>query len=91
MADDLLLAINGRLERMFERWAAGKDVSPAEQSRCEGMIEAVIAAGQLSESAAVDLIRSSYQQYFSEPFPASLLAWQIPTMMRRAPVVPSTT
>ena len=86
----VIAEITDRLQLIFQRYQAGKDVAPVALYRCEGMIEAAMMAGHLDEQSARQLVRGIYQQYFEQPFPPSLKASQLPTMMRRAPVKPST-
>lgn len=83
---------------MFAALARGEDVPPARGLRAEGMMEALVLAGQ-SDARSLDALmaecyRGATGRSLSEdlgddwradhPFP------EIPLWMRRAPVVPST-
>ncbi len=87
-----------RWQQMFAALAASDDLPPGERYRAEGLMEAVLLAGEADETA-VDLAMQqcylaafgrSIEQDFGDdwrdfyPFP------QIPAVMRRAPVYPST-
>lgn len=95
----VLIEIEQRMTELFTRLANGLDVSPGARMRLEGMLEATVLMGVAGEEALTRVIGQCYfrafavtledqwgkdwQQFF--PFP------QIPAMMVRAPVVPTTT
>ncbi len=95
----VLTEIERRLSIMFGDLAKGWDVAPSARLRLEGLLEAAVLADMATEAELSALISRCYfdafavtladqwgedwQQLF--PFP------QIPAMMVRAPVVPSTT
>lgn len=94
----LLLEIEQRWERQFQALARGCDVSPSQRLRLEGLMEAAVLCGiaqrehlqqAMSQSyykvngvTFVDEFGDDWQTFFEFP--------QIPAMMRRAPVVPTT-
>lgn len=93
------------LEEIEQRWAdqfvvlaTGADLAPSSRLRTEGLMEAAVLVGGASIDQLLDSMEAAYQSAFDSsigddfgddwrelfPFP------QIPAMMRRAPVVPST-
>ena len=87
-----------RWHEIFRRLEAGDVVPPTLQLRAEGIMEAAVAAGQVSESTVLDAMEKVYRQVRGVsitsqlgddwrqlyPFP------QIPAVAQRAPVYPST-
>jgi hypothetical protein len=96
--DPLLLELERRWQHMFSALAAAADVAPSSRLRAEGLMEAAVLAGLSSEEELTRQMDRCYQQATGEslaqrfgadwrdffPFP------QIPAMMQRAPVYPST-
>lgn len=95
--DRLLLEIEGRSSKLFERLARGDDAPPALALRLEGLLEAAALLGE-PESALRELLDRQYRGVFGASLASRLGEdWQlehpfpeIPALMRRAPVVPST-
>lgn len=80
-----------RLLGIFNAYANGNDVPPAQVFRTEGFIEAGCCIGLVSEQTVRELMQSLYRQVFDSEFPAMTgPGIQIPPLMRRAPVYPST-
>lgn len=87
-----------RWNEMFVALAAGDDVPPAQRLRAEGMMEAAVLLGVASPDALIAAMDECYRKAgghaIAEDFGAdwrSLFPFpQIPAMMRRAPVFPST-
>lgn len=94
----LLNEIEQRLRHQFTALAEGRDVPPAARLRTEGMMEAAVIAAEVNVEQLTGAMEAAYEGAFHVtlaeefgkdwqqlfPFP------QIPAMMRRAPVVPST-
>jgi hypothetical protein len=87
----LIVSIESRLQAVFAAYQQGKDVPPCTLFRLEGVIEAACLMGFLTHQQANDLITVAWTAHFGVPVP-SLSDGEIviPTMMHRAPVVPST-
>ncbi len=87
-----------RWQTMFAALADGDDVPPAQRLRAEGMMEAAVLLGIATPAALVASMDSCYRAAFGraidEDFGADWQAFfpfpQIPAMMQRAPVYPST-
>ena len=96
--DILLAELQRRWSAMFDALARGEDVPPARALRTEGLMEALVLAGQADAGdldaqmgecyrgatgrCLADDLGDDWRAY--HPFP------EIPLWMRRAPVVPST-
>lgn len=94
----LLEEIQRRWQQQFEALASGSDVSPSQRLRTEGLMEAAVIAGAATAEQLTEKMEAAYKCAFGAtlcaefgedwqqlfPFP------QIPAMMHRAPVVPST-
>jgi hypothetical protein len=94
----LLDEVERRWRTLFAELAAGADAPPAARLRLEGLLEAALLVGAASEAELTARMDVAYRQAFGEslaqrfgedwrsffPFP------QVPAMMKRAPVVPST-
>ena len=94
----LLRELETRWRQMFTALAAGDDLPPAARLRAEGLMEAVLLAGEIGEVAVDAAMDACYREAFGRalaedfgadwrdfyPFP------QIPAVARRAPVFPST-
>lgn len=95
---NLLSELERRWERMFSALASGDDLPPAQRLRAEGLMEAVVLEGLAAEAeldAAMDrCYRSAFGRAIAEEFGADWREFhpfpEIPAMMRRAPVYPST-
>ena len=87
-----------RWNEIFLALATGDDVPPATRLRAEGMMEAAVLLGAASRDALIESMDECYRnaggQRIAEDFGAdwqSLFPFpQIPAMMQRAPVFPST-
>lgn len=90
--------IEQRWQHQFAALAQGEDVPPSERLRTEGMMEAAVIAGEVDveqltrkmELAYESAFNSTLAQEFGEDWEQLFPFPQIPAMMRRAPVVPST-
>jgi hypothetical protein len=94
----LLRELETRWRKMFSALAAGDDLPPGARLRAEGLMEAVVLAGEVGEAAVDAAMGACYREAFGRglaeefgadwrdfyPFP------QIPAVARRAPVFPST-
>lgn len=90
--------VEERLVALFQRLHGGDDAPPAMRLRLEGLLEAVVLQGELTEASADALIDAVHRQVFGDslaqrlgddwriahPFP------ELPVFARRAPVSPST-
>lgn len=76
-------------KRLFLRYQAAKDVSPADRYRLEGKIECSLTLLGMTV-AEIEAIRAdAYREVFAEPIAFSGLPW-LPAIMTKAPVRPST-
>ena len=94
----VLIELESRWRKMFSALLQGSDLAPSELLRAEGLMEAVVLAGELTAdlvrermaSVYEDIVGQTLAQGFGEdwdefyPFP------QIPFAQQRAPVYPST-
>ncbi|MFK7976917.1 MAG: hypothetical protein AB8C02_12320 [Halioglobus sp.] len=94
----LLEEIEQRWAEQFTALARGEDVSPGARLRTEGLMEAAVMVLEVSQEQLITDMDTAYNAAFGNsiaqdygdnwrelfPFP------QIPAMMRRAPVVPTT-
>ena len=98
MMHPLETELQARWNEMFVALAAGDDVPPAARLRAEGMMEAAVLLGAASSDALMASMDECYRKAgghrIAEDFGAE---WrllfpfpQIPAMMQRAPVFPST-
>lgn len=76
-------------KRLFQRYQAAKDVSPADRYRLEGKIESCLSLLGMAVADVETIRAEAYREVFSESIPFSGLPW-LPAMMARAPVRPST-
>ena len=87
-----------RWQSMFAALAGGDDVPPSQRLRAEGMMEAAVLLGVATPFALVASMdrcyRAAFGQGIDEEFGPDWQAFfpfpQIPAMMQRAPVYPST-
>ncbi len=87
-----------RWQSMFAALAGGDDVPPSQRLRAEGMMEAAVLLGLATPEALVASMdrcyKAAYGRGISEEFGADWQEFfpfpQIPAMMQRAPVYPST-
>jgi hypothetical protein len=94
----LIAELHTRWRQMFTGLAAGDDLPPGARLRAEGVMEAVLLAGESTQAevdAAMDACyRESFGRSLAEDFGADWRDFQpfpqIPAMARRAPVFPST-
>lgn len=83
--------IEARLLAIFRAYASGEDVPPALIYRTEGFIGAGCSMGLISEQEVQKIMQSLHQQVFKSKFPVmSGGGINIPSLMKRAPVYPST-
>ncbi|MEM9758797.1 MAG: hypothetical protein AAF933_06170 [Pseudomonadota bacterium] len=90
--------IEVRLRRLLVDLAAGDDVPPGARLRLEGLCEAAVLTGELTNRDLDDLLERLHREYLATSLSASLGAdWRVyhpfpelPLYMRRAPVSPST-
>lgn len=96
--DTLAEAVEERLVALFQRLHGGDDAPPAMRLRLEGLLEAAVLQGELTEASADVLIDAVHRQVFGEGLAARLGdGWrgahpypELPVFARRAPVSPST-
>ena len=85
------IEVESRLLEVFRAFEQGQDVSPATLFRLEGFIEAGCYLGLSAEDEIKAMMQSLHQQVFSQPMLVPVgRGIEIPTMMKRAPVYPST-
>ncbi|MFT4823093.1 MAG: hypothetical protein ACI9DH_000649 [Halioglobus sp.] len=94
----VLIELESRWRKMFSSLLEGSDLPPSELLRTEGLMEAVVLAGELTS----DLVRERMALVYEEVHGKSLAEvfgsdWgefypfpQIPFAQQRAPVYPST-
>ncbi len=96
--DRLKEELDRRWRRMFGALADGSDVPPSQRLRTEGLMEAAVLLDLAGEEDLLAAMDACYEEAFGRamaddfgpdwvqfyPFP------QIPAVMRRAPVYPST-
>jgi len=95
----LLEELTSRWESMFAGLAAGEDLPPSRRLRAEGLMEAAALLEPGSEEHITALMDDCYQRHFGRSLASAFgSGWrdfypfpQIPAVMHRAPVVPSTT
>ncbi len=83
--------VEARLLAIFNAYERGEDVPPALVFRTEGFIEAGCSMGLVIESDMVALIQRLHKQVFNTELtliPSDKI--HIPSLMKRAPVYPST-
>ncbi len=94
----VLIELESRWRRMFRSLLDGCDLAPSELLRAEGLMEAVVLAGELTPDLVSERMASVYEEIVGQtlaqgfgadwgefyPFP------QIPFAQQRAPVYPST-
>lgn len=79
-----------RLRRIFTAYSQGMDVSPGEQLRCEGFLEAGLVTGQLTRDEAEAMVAATYVSVYGEAWPFAFgERIEIPVLKMRAPVWPS--
>lgn len=94
----LLVELKNRWDSMFASLAAGRDLPPGRRLRAEGMMESVVLIGDAAPAEVVDLMGQCYVHAFGRSLEQDFGAgWQtlypfpqIPAVMARAPVYPST-
>ncbi len=87
-----LQLLEEKVSNIFQAYADGKDVPPAENFRTEGFIEAGCQLGIISEQEAREKIAESYSAILGQDFPEQYnKGIKIPSAMKRAPVFPTTT
>jgi len=94
----LLLELEQRWQAMFTTLAAGGDVAPTQRLRAEGLMEALVLTGAATAAEVTAHMDRCYRQACGQNLAAVLGDdWQeffafpqIPAMMHRAPVYPST-
>jgi hypothetical protein len=88
----LLKAIEQGIEHFYQSCQLGRDVSPAQQYRLEGMIAAALLINVCSEDDIQQLKKHSFSTIFNrEPNGRELGdATELFLVMNRAPVYPST-
>lgn len=94
----LIEELERRWRSMFERLTRGDDLPPGERLRTEGMMEAAVLVGAATADALLEKMEASFSAVSGQGFTESLGEdWrevfpfpQVPAMMRRAPVYPST-
>ena len=94
----LLVELKQRWDSMFDGLAAGRDLPPGHRLRAEGIMEAVVLIGAAAPDEVVDLMGQCYTRAFGRSLEEDFGAgWQtlypfpqIPAVMARAPVFPST-
>ncbi|PLW68366.1 hypothetical protein [Pseudohalioglobus lutimaris] len=83
---------------MFVALAGGDDLPPGQRLRAEGMMEAVVLAGGVTEDELTSAMNASFSAAFGQSLAAAFGEdWrlfypfpEIPAVARRAPVYPST-
>jgi hypothetical protein len=90
--DPLVKLIEERVLAFYQAFKTGKDVSPVFQHRTEGMMDAAVLQGLMTEQELQQLKQDCYQEYFGEDLAKEDLGEprQLLTLMQRAPVYPST-
>lgn len=94
----LLNELDRRWQKMFTALAAGEDLPPTRRLRAEGLMEAAVLLDLCSEEQITALMDACYRKVngrslaseFGDPWREFYPFPQIPGMMRRAPVYPST-
>lgn len=94
----LLQELETRWRQMFTSLAEGHDLPPGTRLRAEGLMEAVVLAGETGPEAVDKLMDACYLEAFgrslAEDFDTDWRDFyafpQIPAVTRRAPVFPST-
>lgn len=84
-------AVSARLMNIFKTYADGGDIAPALLYRTEGFIEAGCELGLVNEEQVNLLMKDLHQQIFHTSM--TILEQpgvNIPMLMKRAPVYPST-
>ena len=98
MARELCPELALRWRDLYRRLHRGEDLPPAARLRTEGLMEAAVLAGEAGPEALQGAMDEAYREVYGHalaqdfgahwrefyPFP------QIPAVMRRAPVWPST-
>ena len=80
-----------RVFAIFSAYEKGADVPPAQVFRAEGFLEAGCSLGYISDIEAAELIRRVHKKVFKTELVATMAeAFHIPSLMKRAPVFPST-
>lgn len=88
--EDLCKQLEMRLQSIFEDYAQGLDVPPANRYRTEGFAQALVAMGALSEQQCIELMAGVYKDVFGTVLDTSAMTGlHIPPVMKRAPVFPS--
>ena len=83
--------ISSRLLDIFSAYQRGDDVPPAQLFHTEGFVEACCVMGVITREEAFQIMAAVYTQVFNEPLVnSSEQEFQIPALMKRAPVYPST-
>ena len=94
----VLIELESRWRKMFSALFDGGDLPPSELLRAEGLMEAVVLAGELAPDLVLERMDGIYEEVYGRsleqgfgsdwrefyPFP------QIPFAGKRAPVYPST-
>lgn len=94
----LMAELSRRWREIFERLASGDDLPPTERLRAEGMMEAALLTGEANRQTITqamdncyrDAAGSSIAETFGDDWQVFFPFPQIPAMMQRAPVYPST-
>ncbi len=83
--------VETRLLKIFQAYEQGSDVAPAILFRTEGFIEAGCCLGLVTEQDIEELMQGLHQQVFNTELATySGTGINIPSLMKRAPVYPST-
>ncbi len=98
MTGILTAELRKRWRAMFEQLRDGRDLPPSRRLRAEGLMEAAVLAGEASAAQLQDAMAEVYREVYGHPLSDDFgLQWrdffefpQIPGVMRRAPVWPST-
>ncbi len=96
--DKLAEELDRRWRRMFGALADGGDVPPSQRLRTEGLMEAAVLLELVTEQDLLTAMDSCYTEVFGRAMAEDFgIEWfqfypfpQIPAVMRRAPVYPST-
>jgi hypothetical protein len=96
--NSLLTEIQSRWQQLFAALAGGEDAPPSLRLRTEGMMEAAILGGEITQATMHEQMDRCYRASFGRGLTEDFgIQWQsfypfpqIPAVGRRAPVYPST-
>jgi hypothetical protein len=91
VAANFLAELESRLNALYQRYAEGLDVSPAERYQLEGFMQAGLVLALCDEATIVRLHRRCLLEILGQQGLSQLIdPLIIPSCMKRAPVFPST-